>query len=339
MIVYQKARIFDPDSPKNGFSVQFNPNTLEYSAGIDFRSQKGVAEQGGDGQMQVSEFQSSPLGKKQSARLSVRLFFHSYINELTYSDVRPTINRIRAFLPAAAESAATGNTAPKSSKPKISFAWGTMTHTGTLESFQATYQMFAFDGTPVQAEVSMGENQESFQQSMQELPQEQQAAPEQAPEAVQDDQPAQVQQTAEPAAREMEDAPEVEVVKPREEVPEPEEAADVLPGVALAVLEANHDVETLRSGPYPYYLKRRILGDEGHLSNESAARFAVTLAEQGTAEIVLAHLSRENNTPAMARNAVETALSAAGLCPALSVAPRDTLGQAHVVRGGTICRK
>lgn len=118
-----------------------------------------------------------------------------------------------------------------------------------------------------------------------------------------------------------------------------EEAADVLPGVALAVLEANHDVETLRSGPYPYYLKRRILGDEGHLSNESAARFAVTLAEQGTAEIVLAHLSRENNTPAMARNAVETALSAAGLCPALSVAPRDTLGQAHVVRGGTICRK
>lgn len=79
----------------------------------------------------------------------------------------------------------------------------------------------------VQAEVSMGENQESFQQSMQELPQEQQAAPEQAPEAVQDDQPAQVQQTAEPAARETEDAPEVEVVKPREEAPEPEEAADV----------------------------------------------------------------------------------------------------------------
>lgn len=44
MIVYQKARIFDPDSPKNGFSVQFNPNTLEYSAGIDFRSQKGVSD-------------------------------------------------------------------------------------------------------------------------------------------------------------------------------------------------------------------------------------------------------------------------------------------------------
>lgn len=118
-----------------------------------------------------------------------------------------------------------------------------------------------------------------------------------------------------------------------------EAAADVLPGVRLAVLEANHDVETLLSGPYPHYLKRRILGDEGHLSNDSAARFAVTLAERGAAEIVLAHLSRENNTPAMARNAVETALSAAGFHPALSVAPRDTLGEVHVVQGGAVCRK
>lgn len=117
-----------------------------------------------------------------------------------------------------------------------------------------------------------------------------------------------------------------------------EEAADVLPGVALAVLEANHDVETLRSGPYPPYLKRRILGDGGHLSNEDCARFAVTLTEHGAAEIVLAHLSRENNTPAMARRAVETALSAAGLHPALSVAPRDTLGEAHVVREAAPCR-
>ncbi len=117
-----------------------------------------------------------------------------------------------------------------------------------------------------------------------------------------------------------------------------EEAADILPGVALAVLEANHDVETLRSGPYPYYLKRRILGEEGHLSNEDCARFAVTLAEHGAAEIVLAHLSKENNTPAMARNAVETALSAAGLAPALSVAPRDVLGEAHVVQEASRCR-
>ena len=118
-----------------------------------------------------------------------------------------------------------------------------------------------------------------------------------------------------------------------------EEAADILPGVDLAVLESNHDVEAVRSGPYPYYLKQRILGDRGHLPNEAAARFAVTLAEHGASEIVLAHLSQENNTPAMARSAVETALSAAGLAPALSVAPRDRLSGPHTVCRRAVCRK
>ncbi len=118
-----------------------------------------------------------------------------------------------------------------------------------------------------------------------------------------------------------------------------DEAAEILSGVDLAVLEANHDVETLRSGPYPYYLKQRILGIQGHLSNEDAASFAVTLAQSGTAEIVLAHLSRENNTPAMAFNAVEQALSAAGQSPALSVAPRDTLSESHIVGRRLVCKK
>lgn len=115
------------------------------------------------------------------------------------------------------------------------------------------------------------------------------------------------------------------------------EAADILPGVDLAVLEANHDVEALRSGPYPYYLKKRILGEEGHLCNEASARFAVTLAEAGASEIILAHLSKENNTPVMARNAVETALSAAGLSPRLSVAPRDTMSGPHTLCRRSIC--
>ena len=116
-----------------------------------------------------------------------------------------------------------------------------------------------------------------------------------------------------------------------------EEAEAVLPGVALAVLEANHDVEAVRSGPYPYFLKKRILGPGGHLRNEDAAAFAVTLARAGAREIVLAHLSRENNTPAMALRAVETALSAAGLAPRLSAAPRDGLSGAYVLEGGTVC--
>ncbi len=118
-----------------------------------------------------------------------------------------------------------------------------------------------------------------------------------------------------------------------------QEAADILPGVDLAVLECNHDVEALRSGPYPYYLKARILGEQGHLCNEDAARFAVTLAEAGASEIVLAHLSKENNTPAMARTAVETALSAAGLAPVLAVAPRDCLSEAYPVIRRAVCRK
>ncbi len=117
------------------------------------------------------------------------------------------------------------------------------------------------------------------------------------------------------------------------------EAEEVLPGVVLAVLEANHDEETLKSGSYPYYLKRRILGPTGHLRNEDAAAFAVTLAAAGAEEIVLAHLSRENNTPAMALRAVETALSAAGLSPRLSAAPRDCLSEAHVLKGGVVCRR
>ena len=118
-----------------------------------------------------------------------------------------------------------------------------------------------------------------------------------------------------------------------------DEAADILPGVDLVVLEANHDVECLRSGPYPYYLKQRILGAEGHLCNEDAARFAVTLAEAGASELILAHLSKENNPPAMARNAVETALSAAGFFPTLSVAPRDSLGQVHIVSRRAVCKR
>lgn len=118
------------------------------------------------------------------------------------------------------------------------------------------------------------------------------------------------------------------------------EAREVLLGVDMAVLEANHDVEAVRSGPYPYYLKARILGREGHLCNEDAAEFAAELVEQGTSELILAHLSLENNTPAMAQNAVERALSARGLSPLLSVAPRSELSGAHIIcRQEAVCRK
>ena len=115
-----------------------------------------------------------------------------------------------------------------------------------------------------------------------------------------------------------------------------DEAADALLGVDLAVLEANHDVQMLTDGSYPERLKRRILSGKGHLSNDACGR---ALAESGASEIVLAHLSRENNTPAMAQTAVEQALSAAGVSPLLSVAPRDCPGPAHVVCRRSVCKR
>ena len=108
-------------------------------------------------------------------------------------------------------------------------------------------------------------------------------------------------------------------------------AARSLLGVDLLVLESNHDVEALRSGPYPYALKRRVLGDTGHLSNDLAAQFAAASARAGTGEIVLAHLSRENNTPQMALNTVGRALEAAGWHGRLTVAPRDTRSACYTV--------
>ena len=117
------------------------------------------------------------------------------------------------------------------------------------------------------------------------------------------------------------------------------EAEQTLAGVDLMVLESNHDEEWLLSGPYPYYLKQRILGLQGHLCNEDAAQFAVTLAENGASDIVLAHLSRDNNTPTMALNAVAAALDGAGLAPELSVAPRDTVGPCHIVRRRALCKR
>ena len=116
------------------------------------------------------------------------------------------------------------------------------------------------------------------------------------------------------------------------------EAEEVLPGVGMLVLESNHDVDRLRSGPYPYPLKQRVLGSQGHLSNEDAAAFAARMAACGTECIVLAHLSKENNTPQLAYDAVDRALRAGGARVRLYVAPRDELSPAYETEG-TPCRR
>ncbi len=71
-------------------------------------------------------------------------------------------------------------------------------------------------------------------------------------------------------------------------------------GCEAIVLESNHDIDMLKEGPYPYDLKKRILSTKGHLSNAESARFAAHLAQNGTNAFILAHLSRENNTPDIA---------------------------------------
>ncbi|MDB8794001.1 MBL fold metallo-hydrolase [Romboutsia sp. 1001216sp1] len=68
----------------------------------------------------------------------------------------------------------------------------------------------------------------------------------------------------------------------------------------LVILESNYDPNMLMMGSYPYSLKKRVMSEEGHLSNEDAAKFCVELINNGTERILLAHLSKENNFPELA---------------------------------------
>ena len=107
-------------------------------------------------------------------------------------------------------------------------------------------------------------------------------------------------------------------------------------GADTVLLESNHDEEMLRYGPYPFLLKKRILSARGHLSNAACAAFARELAEGGTRRIILAHLSRENNSPEKAL--AETGRALRDLPTALFCAPAFgcltvEIGQ----RGGAAC--
>ncbi len=80
--------------------------------------------------------------------------------------------------------------------------------------------------------------------------------------------------------------------------------ADHLKGLDAVLLEANHDIRMLETGPYPYYLKRRILGDRGHLSNETAGRLLSLILHDNLKQVLLGHLSKENNYEALAYETV-----------------------------------
>lgn len=98
-------------------------------------------------------------------------------------------------------------------------------------------------------------------------------------------------------------------------------------GADAVILESNFDPDMLQAGPYPFDLKKRILGRHGHLSNDNAGEVAVELAQQGTRQIILGHLSKENNYPELALKCCELAFIQAGLTPQqdarITVASRD----------------
>lgn len=81
----------------------------------------------------------------------------------------------------------------------------------------------------------------------------------------------------------------------------------------ILILEANHDVDMLKMGRYPWFLKQRVLGEEGHLSNVAAGEALVKLITEKEKErrVLLAHLSRENNFPEMAYQTVKNILEEA----------------------------
>lgn len=80
---------------------------------------------------------------------------------------------------------------------------------------------------------------------------------------------------------------------------------DNLAGSDILLLEANHDISMLEAGKYPYQLKCRILGERGHLSNEASGRLLCRLAQKKLRYAFLAHLSKENNYPQLAYEAVK----------------------------------
>ena len=86
---------------------------------------------------------------------------------------------------------------------------------------------------------------------------------------------------------------------------------ECLRGMDAVLLEANHDIHMLQVGPYPYYLKKRILGERGHLSNELSGKLLSRILHDDMKAIVLGHLSKENNLAELAYETVRVEVSMA----------------------------
>ncbi len=106
-------------------------------------------------------------------------------------------------------------------------------------------------------------------------------------------------------------------------------------GKDLVFIESNHDVWSLENCSYTMDLKRRILSDGGHLSNENCGKFCVFLAKEGVKRFILGHLSGEANTTELAYETVKDILTQSGITPEkdveLWVSPRGELGKVVVI--------
>lgn len=103
-------------------------------------------------------------------------------------------------------------------------------------------------------------------------------------------------------------------------------------GCRLVLIEANYDEDMLRHGPYPLYLKERILSQNGHLSNHDCGEQVSRLIRQGTTHIILGHLSQDNNRPDIADSTVQSHLLdfTRGRDYLMGVAPVETQGGAVI---------
>lgn len=103
----------------------------------------------------------------------------------------------------------------------------------------------------------------------------------------------------------------------------------------LVLIESNHDVEMLKAGRYPYYLKRRVMGNKGHLSNSDAANTILQLVNEGLKKVLLAHLSEENNFPELAYETTASLLKENHIIidkdVFIEVAPRHTPSSLHYI--------
>ena len=100
--------------------------------------------------------------------------------------------------------------------------------------------------------------------------------------------------------------------------------------VDILLLESNHDSRMLMTGPYPWTLKQRVAGPNGHISNDEAGLMARACAHRGLRHIVLCHLSKVNNRPDIAIRAMKGALRGSAFRGTLQAAPQDqpiTLGE------------